>query len=144
MPKNMPKKINKKKDGRVIRIQGPIIDVLFDKDTPEVFEALEIVDRGEKLVLETEFEIGNGEVRTLALGATDVLKRGQRVKRTYSPIKVPTGQETLGRIFNVLGNPIDGLGKVGGKNTKSVSIHKLAPALSEQSTKPEMLETGIK
>ena len=144
MPKNMPKKINKKKDGRVIRIQGPIIDVLFDKDTPEVFEALEIVDRGEKLVLETEFEIGNGEVRTLALGATDGLKRGQRVKRTYSPIKVPTGQETLGRIFNVLGNPIDGLGKVGGKNTKSASIHKLAPALSEQSTKPEMLETGIK
>ncbi len=146
MPNNMPKEINKKQEGRVIRIQGPIVDVLFDREIPEIFEALEInLGNNKKLVLETEFEIGNGEVRALALGTTDGLKRGEAVMRTHSPIKVPTGESTLGRIFNVLGDPIDGLGKVvGGKNTQNVSIHKSAPALSEQSTKPEMLETGIK
>ena len=141
----MPKETNKKKWGRVIRIQGPIVDVLFDREIPEIFEALEIdLGNNKNLVLETEFEIGNGEVRALALGPTDGLKRGEIVMRTHSPIKVPTGEGTLGRIFNVLGDPIDGLGKVGGKNTQNVSIHKSAPALSEQSTKPEMLETGIK
>ncbi len=132
-------------DGIIIRVQGPIIDVLFQKEVPGIYEALEIeTTDGKKLTLETEFEIGDMEVRTLALGPTEGLKRGQVVKRTFAPIKVPTGEATLGRIFNVLGEPIDGLGSVDKKGTKLESIHKSAPPLSEQSTAPEILETGIK
>lgn len=130
--------------GTVIRIQGPIIDVLFKNEVPQVYEALEIDLGNNTLILETEFEIGNSEVRALALGPTEGLKRGQKVKRTFNPIKVPTGPSTLGRIFNVLGQPIDGLGKVDGKNVRLESIHKPAPKLSDQSTKPEILETGLK
>jgi len=138
----MPTK-NKNQEGKIIRIQGPIIDVIFKGSVPEIYEALEIDNNGEKLTLETEFELGNEEVRTLALGPTEGLKRGQTVVRTHAPISVPTGEATLGRIFNVLGQTIDGGGKLT-KAAKLEPIHKPAPALSEQSTKPEMLETGIK
>ena len=142
MPKNN-KSTNKL--GVVTRIQGPIVDVLFQDDVPEIYEALEItLDSKNKLVLETEFELGDGEVRTLALGPTDGLKRGEKVRRAGMPIKVPTGPATLGRIFNVLGEPIDGLGNVKEKGTTYESIHRQAPALSEQSTTAEMLETGLK
>ena len=135
---------NKKDEGSIIRIQGPVIDVFFKDDVPQIFEALEIIlDKG-KLVLETEFEIGNNEVRTLALGPTEGLRRGQRVRRTKSPIKVPTGEKTLGRIFNVLGETIDGKGPVNVKAGDLEPIHKPAPPLSEQSTELEMLETGLK
>ena len=135
---------NKKGEGSIIRIQGPVIDVFFKDDVPQIFEALEIMlDKG-KLVLETEFEIGNNEVRTLALGPTEGLRRGQRVRRTKSPIKVPTGEKTLGRIFNVLGETIDGKGPVNVRAGDLESIHKPAPLLSEQSTELEMLETGLK
>ena len=131
-------------EGSIIRIQGPVIDVFFKDDVPQIFEALEIIlDKG-KLILETELEIGNNEVRTLALGSTEGLKRGQKVRRTKSPIKVPTGENTLGRIFNVLGEAIDGKGPVNVKAGELESIHKPAPLLSEQSTKLEMLETGLK
>lgn len=134
---------NKNQEGKIIRIQGPIIDVIFKDSVPQIYEALEIENNGEKLVLETEFELGNEEVRTLALGPTEGLKRGQKVTRTFASISVPTGEATLGRIFNVLGQTIDGGGKLA-KAAKLEPIHKPAPALSEQSTKPEMLETGIK
>jgi len=135
---------NKKAEGSIIRIQGPVIDVFFKDDVPQIFEALEIIlDKG-KLILETEFEIGNNEVRTLALGPTEGLKRGQRVRRTKSPIKVPTGEKTLGRIFNVLGEAIDGKGPVNVKAGGLEPIHKPAPLLSEQATELEMLETGLK
>ncbi len=133
------------KAGTVIRVQGPIVDVLFDGNVPGIYEALEIrLGDGRRLVLETEFELGNNEVKTLALGPTEGLARGTRVERTFSTIRVPTGDATLGRIFNVLGEPIDGLPPVDERNARFESIHKNAPALSEQSTKPQMLETGLK
>jgi len=130
--------------GIIIRIQGPIVDVRFEKEVPKIYEALTIdLGKGKKLVLETEFEMGNNEVRTIAMGPTEGLSRGTEVVATGNQILVPTGEETLGRIFNVLGEPIDGLKPLSAK-VKSASIHNSAPPLSEQSTKPEMLETGIK
>jgi F-type H+-transporting ATPase subunit beta len=111
---------------------------------PAIYEALKIdLGKGKTLILETEFEMGNNEVRTIAMGPTEGLVRGTEVEATGHPISVPIGEETLGRIFNVLGEPIDGLKELTAK-TKVSSIHNSAPPLSEQSTKPEMLETGIK
>lgn len=136
-------KLNKN-EGVIIRIQGPIVDVSFPNGVPDIYEALEIELENGKLVLETEYDFGNNEVRTLALGPTEGIKRGTKVKRTHNPIIVPTGTNTLGRIFNVLGKPIDGLGEVKVKESDYVPIHKSAPKLSEQSTKPEILETGMK
>ncbi|MGE5041747.1 MAG: F0F1 ATP synthase subunit beta [Candidatus Levyibacteriota bacterium] len=134
-----------KNEGSVIRIQGAIIDVKFDvSNMPGIYEALEIdLKGGKKLILETEFQLENGEVRTIAMGPTEGLKRGTKVKKTGKPIEVPIGSETLGRIFNVLGETIDG-GKKLSEKVKKDAIHKEAPELSEQATTPEMLETGIK
>lgn len=130
--------------GIVIRVQGAIVDVRFEKDVPSIYEALKIdLEKGKELILETEFEMGNNEVRTIAMGPTEGLARGTEVVATGSPISVPIGEETLGRIFNVLGAPIDGQQPLPAR-TKVSSIHASAPPLSEQSTKPEMLETGIK
>ncbi len=132
------------KDGAVIRIQGAVIDVKFDlHNVPGIYEALEIELNGKILILETEFELENGEARTIAMGSTEGLKRGASVRRTHHPIEVPIGPETLGRIFNVLGETIDGGGKIPA-SVKRDSIHKSAPPLSEQATTPEILETGIK
>ncbi|MBP9815476.1 MAG: F0F1 ATP synthase subunit beta [Candidatus Levybacteria bacterium] len=131
-------------NGVVIRIQGAVIDVKFDlHNVPQIYEALEIELNGKTLILETEFELENGEARTIAMGSTEGLKRGTIVKRTHHPIEVPIGPETLGRIFNVLGDTIDG-GKKLPSSVKRDSIHKSAPPLSEQATTPEILETGIK
>lgn len=131
--------------GAVIRVQGAIVDVRFTGDVPAIYEALTIdVPGGKQLVLETEFQFENGEVRTLALGSTDGLRRGAAVRRTKRPISVPVGEATLGRIFNVLGEPIDGLPAVDAQKTTLNPIHRSAPLLSEQKPKPEMLETGIK
>ena len=90
-------------NGRIIRVQGPVVDVYFETSTPQVYEAL-IIDLGKnnQLVLETALLIGDKEVKSLAMGPTDGLRRGMQVKRTFSPIKVPLGSKTLGRIFNVL------------------------------------------
>lgn len=133
-----------KAEGKVLRIQGAVIDIKFDlNNLPEIYEALEIDLEGKTLVLETQFELENGEVRAIAMGPTEGLKRGTKVTRTGHPIEVPIGPETLGRIFNVLGEPIDG-GKKIPANVKRDSIHKQAPPLSEQATTPEILETGIK
>ncbi|HRN96407.1 MAG TPA: F0F1 ATP synthase subunit beta, partial [Candidatus Levybacteria bacterium] len=104
----------------------------------------EIVDEDErKKGAETEYDFGNSTIRALALGPTEGLARGTKVRKTGAPISVPTGEGTLGRVFNVLGKPIDG-GKEIEAKAKRVSIHQKAPSLAEQSTKPEMLETGIK
>jgi len=141
--------MNKKdnKEGQIIRIQGPVIDVRFENNSPVVNEALTIITKDKKeLVLEVAFLLGDNEVRTLALGVTDGLSRGMKVKRTFSAIKVPVGPKTLGRIFNVLGQVVDG-GKEITKTEKGVmfdAIHKDAPLLSEQETKPQILETGLK
>ncbi|OGH11619.1 MAG: F0F1 ATP synthase subunit beta [Candidatus Levybacteria bacterium RIFCSPLOWO2_01_FULL_36_13] len=133
-------------NGRIIRVQGPVVDVYFETSTPQVYEAL-IIDLGKnnQLVLETALLIGDKEVKSLAMGPTDGLRRGMQVKRTFSPIKVPVGSKTLGRIFNVLGETIDG--KPFDKNAKDVlfnPIHRSSPPLTEQETKPKILETGIK
>ncbi len=136
---------NNKIQGIITKIQGPVIDVVFQDEVPEVYEALDVeLPDGKKLVLETEFGLGNGEVRTIAMGSTEGLSRGTKVTRTHTPIQVPTGDATLGRIFNVLGETIDGGKALDTNKINPDSIHKSAPPLSEQQTKPEMLETGIK
>lgn len=133
-----------KNDGKVLRIQGPVIDVYFEDSTPEINEALVIEEKGNRLVLETAMIIGDHEVKALAMGPTEGLKRGIKVKRTLAPIKVPVGPKTLGRIFNVLGEPIDGKPFERTKDVELSPIHKSSPPLSEQETKPQILETGIK
>ena len=96
-------------EGVVVRIQGAVVDVEFRQEVPEVHEALEVRREGmAPLILETEFVLGNGEARTLAMGTTEGLARGARVMRTGGPVAVPTGDKTLGRIFDVLGRTIDG------------------------------------
>ncbi|MBI3985098.1 MAG: F0F1 ATP synthase subunit beta [Candidatus Levybacteria bacterium] len=135
-----------KDTGKIIKIAGPVIDVRFEGETPKVYEAL-TVDLGNKkeLVLETALITGDNEVKTLAMGPTDGIARGTLVKRTNAPIRVPVGVKTLGRIFNVLGEAIDG--EKFDENQKEVilePIHKSAPPLTEQETKPHVLETGIK
>jgi len=132
-------------EGVVLRVQGPVIDVEFRNETPGIHEALEIrTSQGETLVLETEFILSNGEVRALALGPTEGVQRGFRVRRTGAPITVPTGDKTLGRIFDVLGRTLDDGPRVEGEGVIRSPIHREPPPLSEQKTRPEMLETGIK
>lgn len=133
-----------KNEGIIIRVQGPVVDVRFEKEVPAIYEALTVdLGKGKELILETEFELGNKEVRTIAMGPTEGIVRGTKVARTGAPIQVPIGEETLGRIFNVLGEVIDAGKPLSGKGKKA-PIHNPAPPLSEQKTKPEMLETGIK
>lgn len=133
-------------EGIIIRVSGPVVDVRFGVNPPPIHEALEIELKGQKkLILEVAFSIGDNEVKTLALGSTDALFRGMKVKRTNSPIKAPVGLPTLGRIFNVLGEAIDG--KPFNTKHKDISydpIHRMAPLLTEQETRPHILETGLK
>lgn len=135
-----------KKIGLITRVAGPVVDVRFEGDIPAVNEALEVsLSKGEKLILEVAFENGDNQVRALALASTDGLVRGMEVVRTNAPIKVPVGNQTLGKIFNVLGQTTDG-SKIDTKDkTYSLDpIHKSAPPLTSQQTKAQMLETGIK
>jgi len=138
--------MNNNADGIIIKVSGPVVDVRFSKEPPFTYEALLVDTKNKKqLVLEVAFSIGNKEVKTIALGPTDGIARGMQVKRTNSPIKVPVGLPTLGRIFNVLGFPIDG--RTFNPNDKNIifePIHREAPLLVEQETTPQMLETGIK
>ncbi len=131
-------------DGMIIRVAGPVVDVRFDGEMPAINEALTVQNGKEELVLEVAFTTGDKEVKALALGATDGLSRGMKVTRTGAPIQVPVGTPTLGRIFNVLGQVIDGGKPVETKNLIKSPIHRQAPPLTEQETKPQMLETGIK
>ncbi len=129
--------------GKIKRIIGPVVDVAFENYVPEIYSAL-TVDLGAKLpqlVLEVEQHIGENTVRTVALDSTDGLSRGLEVIDTGAPISVPVGKDTLGRIFNVLGAPIDGGKALSGSR---LPIHRQAPAFISQSTKVEVLETGIK
>lgn len=129
--------------GTIVRIQGQVVDVYFQEDLPAINEALICKNNGKKLILEVAFALGNKEVRTLALGVTEGLARGIKVERTNAPISVPVGPKTLGRIFNVLGETIDGA-SFDGKNVPFAPIHKSPPPLVDQETKPQILETGIK
>ncbi len=127
--------------GKVVEIIGAVVDVEFPRgEMPKVYEALKINEMG--LTLEVQQQLGDGVVRTIAMGSTDGLKRGVTVESTGAPISVPVGQGTLGRIMDVLGNPVDEAGPV--KTDKLMPIHREPPTLEEQATATEILETGIK
>ncbi len=140
----MAKNNTENKNGIVIRVAGPVVDVYFENELPNVYEALTLkMPDGSDLVLEVQFQIGDGEVRALAFGSTDGLARAAEVQRTYAPIQVPVGEKTLGRIFNVLGHAIDEQ-KFDTKGVSFDSIHKDPPLLTDQQTEPQILETGLK
>lgn len=133
----------KKEAGRVIEVKGPVIDVRFDEgELPDILTALEIEFAGKKLVAEVAQHIGDGVVRCIAMSSTDGLVRGTKAINTGRSISVPVGRETLGRIFNVLGDPVDE--KPAPENAERWEIHRPAPSYEEQSTSTEILETGIK
>ncbi len=129
--------------GKIVQIIGPVVDVEFSGEPPIINTALELTDKdGKKTVLEVASQLGGGQVRAVAMGPTEGLKRGTEVRSTGKPITVPVGKEILGRMFNLLGEPIDGLGAVSYKET--LPIHRKAPEFTEQSTTVEIFETGIK
>ena len=131
-------------EGKILQITGAVVDVKFDEGhLPKIMNALSIKRENESdLVLETAQHLGQGVVRTIAMDSTDGLVRGEKVSDLGEPISVPVGEKTLGRMFDVLGNPIDQKGKVG--NTKTSPIHRSAPAQEDLTTTSEMFETGIK
>ena len=127
--------------GQVVEIIGAVIDVKFPRESmPKVYDALKV--DVSNLTLEVQQQIGDGIVRTIAMGSTDGLKRGLSVNNTGAPINVPVGEKTLGRIMNVLGEPVDNAGEI--KTEKTMPIHRPAPTFSEQASEVEILETGIK
>jgi F-type H+/Na+-transporting ATPase subunit beta len=130
-------------EGKIIQIMGPVVDVEFDGYLPAINDAIEVLGTKERLVLEVAAHIGDGRVRTIAMDMTEGLVRGQSCKATGEPIKVPVGEEVLGRIFNVIGEPVDDGAPVD-SSVERWSIHREAPAFEEQSTSTEMFETGIK
>jgi F-type H+-transporting ATPase subunit beta len=128
--------------GRVAQVIGAVVDVEFDGELPNIYNALETMNGGNRLVLEVATHLGENTVRTIAMDATDGLVRGQEVTDTGSAIMVPVGEETLGRILNVIGEPIDEAGPV--KTTARRGIHQPAPDFVDQKPSPEILVTGIK
>ncbi len=127
--------------GTIVQIIGAVVDVEFPRDqVPSVYDALIVEDKG--LTLEVQQQLGDGVVRTIAMGSSEGISRGLSVKNTNAPISVPVGIETLGRIMDVLGNPIDEKGPVGAQET--MPIHRKPPAYDELSASDELLETGIK
>lgn len=127
--------------GTITEIIGAVVDVEFPrKAIPKVYDALQVSDN--RLTLEVQQQLGDGVVRAIAMGSTEGLKRGISVVNTRKPIEVPVGEKTLGRIINVLGDPIDGLGPINAK--ERLPIHRVAPSFVEQSGNTELLETGIK
>ena len=130
--------------GKVVQIIGAVVDVQFPQNAvPQVYDALKVTEGNlDGLVLEVQQQLGGGVVRTIAMGTSDGLRRGLKVENTGNPIQVPVGVETLGRIMNVLGEPIDEAGPIGEKDRWS--IHREAPAYADQAASNELLETGIK
>lgn len=129
--------------GKITQIIGVVIDAEFSEKLPDLFSALETkMPNGEKLILEVQQHLGASAVRAIAMSTTDGLQRGQEVVDLGEPISVPVGPATLGRMYNVIGDTIDGLGA--SKTTKKYPIHRAAPEFKKQSTKYEVLETGIK
>ncbi|MDQ2077022.1 F0F1 ATP synthase subunit beta [Marinimicrobium sp. ABcell2] len=127
--------------GRIVQIIGAVIDVEFPRDAvPKIYHALIVTESN--LTLEVQQQLGDGVVRTIALGASEGLSRGLEVSNTQEPIKVPVGTKTLGRIMNVLGEPIDEAGEIG--EEERMQIHRQAPAYEELAASNELLETGIK
>ena len=128
--------------GKVTQVIGAVVDVQFDGDLPEILNAVEKENNGNRLILEVAQHLGENTVRTVAMDASEGLIRGQAVKDTGSPIMVPVGDATLGRIINVVGEPVDEQGPVKSKETRS--IHQPAPDFADQATESEILVTGIK
>jgi len=135
--------------GKVIQISGPAVDVQFPEGhLPPIYNAIRVTSEGFtvpqpiNVILEVQQHLGEGRVRTVAMQATDGMVRGMKAEDQGGPISVPVGKETLGRVINVIGEPVDNLGPIGAK--KKLPIHRLAPAFDEQSTRAEMFETGIK
>lgn len=134
------------------QVIGPVVDVEFGDNLPAIYNALELQNGDAKLILEVAQHLGGNKVRAVAMGTTDGLRRGMEVTDTGSAITVPVGPQTLGRMYNLLGEPIDGLDKTEitqkdteqTQNTQRLPIHREAPAFDEQSTTAEILETGIK
>ena len=130
------------KKGKITQIIGAVVDVNFESDLPEIYTALEVNNSGNKLILEVAQHLGENDVRTIAMDATEGLKRGDEVINTEAPISVPVGPETMGRIINVVGESIDEKGEV--KTKEKWPIHREAPKFTDQATETEQLVTGIK
>ena len=136
------------KNGKIVSVVGPVVDVEFDADSlPEIMDALLITNPGiddtaDNLVVEVAQHLGDNVVRAVAMDQTDGLVRGMDVKQTGAPITIPVGEATLGRIMNVVGKSVDGMGEI--SKAKSAVIHKPAPQFTDQSTEVTVLETGIK
>jgi F-type H+-transporting ATPase subunit beta len=133
-------------EGEIVQVIGPVVDVKFpiNKDLPDIDNALKVIkSEKETVTLEVTLELGDGVLRTISMESTDGLRRGMKVEDTGGPISVPVGKDTLGRVFNVLGEPIDG-GKPFGKDHPREGIHKSAPKYADLTTSREILETGIK
>ena len=129
--------------GKIVQVMGPVVDVRFDDESlPPLYSAIEINLNGKKLVIEVAQHVGDDTARCISMGPTEGLVRGMEAKAFNRPISVPVGKETLGRLFNVLGEPIDEKGEL--KTTLKMPIHRKAPQFSEQKTQSEILETGIK
>lgn len=129
--------------GKIEQVIGPVVDVLFEKKLPDIYAALRVAKEDKSvLTLEVQQHLGNNVVRTVAMSATAGLRRGMEVSDTGAPITVPVGKETLGRMYDVLGQPIDGKGET--KTKHHLPIHRAAPEFSNQSQKTEIFETGIK
>ncbi|PIP34645.1 F0F1 ATP synthase subunit beta [Candidatus Falkowbacteria bacterium CG_4_10_14_0_2_um_filter_41_15] len=133
---------DKKNIGIIKQVIGVVVDVYFSEKLPEIYQALEVDNNGSRLVLEVSQHTGSNLVRAIAMGTTDGLKRGDEAVDSGSPISVPVGKETLGRIFNVLGEVVDGGAPV--ETEKRYPIHRTAPKFTDQSIQTEILETGIK
>ena len=129
--------------GNIVQIIGAVVDVEFASDSiPKVYDALEVEGENVETTLEVQQQLGDSIVRTIALGSTDGLQRGLTVNNTGAPITVPVGVKTLGRIMNVLGQPIDEVGPI--ETDEKMAIHRDAPAFTDLSPTTELLETGIK
>ncbi|MFD1216779.1 MULTISPECIES: F0F1 ATP synthase subunit beta [Microbulbifer] len=132
-------------NGQIVQVIGAVIDVEFPRDAvPNVYDALQVEEKN--LTLEVQQQLGDGIVRAIAMGSSEGVSRGLAVKNTGAPVSVPVGTETLGRIMDVLGNPIDECGPIGGEGAQveRASIHREPPSYEEQSSSTELLETGIK
>ena len=128
--------------GRISQVIGAVVDVQFEGHLPAILNALETTNGGNRLVLEVAQHLGESTVRTISMDTTEGLVRGQPVTDTGRPIEVPVGDETLGRIINVIGEPVDDAGPV--KTAQKRAIHQPAPSYTDQSTEAEILITGIK
>ena len=131
-------------EGKIIQIIGAVVDVAFEKEVPAIYNALEVETGSSKLVLEVAQHLGGGRVRTVSMGPTEGLSRGLSVKNTGGPISIPVGKDILGRMFNLLGEPIDGKSFESNSESLRWPIHRQAPKFTDQSTKIEIFETGIK